>query len=119
MKKLGLTFAAVGLFFATTAQAQEVAGIGVEVDAKVNATTSQVAELTDGFKKIALSDVPAVVTAAVEEEYDGATTKTAYVTEKEGKLIYKLELDAEGEQVNVYADAEGKLLEEDDVNEED
>ena len=114
MKKLGLTFVAIGLFFATASQAQEV---------EANATTEtevvlETAVQTDGFKKVEVSELPEAVTAAIAVDYEGAITKEAYVMEKEGNLIYKIKLDVNGEVKKVYADADGNWIKKEDKKQE-
>jgi len=112
MKKLGLTFAAIGLFFATAAQAQDV---------EATTTTSVVTEAavqTDDFKKVEVSELPEAVTAAIATDFEGATTKEAYVKEKEGNLIYKIKLDVNGVEKKVYADADGNWIKKEDKKKE-
>jgi uncharacterized membrane protein YkoI len=112
MKKLGLTFAAIGLFFATAAQAQDV---------EATTTTSVVTETavqTDDFKKVEVSELPEAVTAAIAKDFEGATTKEAYVKEKEGNLIYKIKLDVNGVEKKVYADADGNWIKKEDKKKE-
>lgn len=114
MKKLGLTFVAIGLFFATASQAQEV---------EANATTEtevvlETAVQTDGFKKVEVSELPEAITAAIAVDYEGAITKEAYVMEKEGNLIYKIKLDVNGEVKKVYADADGNWIKKEDKKQE-
>jgi len=110
MKKLGLTFAAIGLFFATAAQAQEV-----EETATAETTmVTEVAVQQDDFKMIDVSELPEAVTAAIATDFQGATTKEAYVKEKEGKMIYKIKLDVNGVEKKVYADADGNWIKKED-----
>lgn len=105
MKKLVLSFAAIGLFF-TTAQAQ-VAETTTTTETEVT-TTVAVAE--DGFEKIELTELPEAVTTAVTRDFQGATTQEAWAKEKEGKVIYKIKLNVDGEDKKVYADAEGNWI---------
>jgi hypothetical protein len=112
MKNLGLTFAAIGLFFATAAQAQDV---------EATTTTSVVTETavqTDDFKMVEVSELPEAVTAAIATDFEGATTKEAYVKEKEGNLIFKIKLDVNGVEKKVYADADGNWINKDDKKQE-
>jgi len=112
MKNLGLTFAAIGLFFATAAQAQDV---------EATTTTSVVTETvvqTDDFKKVEVSELPEAVTAAIATDFEGATTKEAYVKEKEGKLIFKIKLDVNGVEKKVYSDADGNWIKKEDKKKE-
>lgn len=114
MKKLGLTFAAIGLFFATAAQAQEVEATATTEATVVTETTVQ----TDDFKKVEVSELPEAVTAAIATDFEGATTKEAYVKEKEGKLIYKIKLDVNGVEKKVYVDADGNWIKKEDKKKE-
>lgn len=107
MKKLGLTFAAIGLFFATTAQAQEETQNMPEVATEI--------AVGDEFEKFEISELPEAVTTAVSTDYAAATTTEAWVKDKDGKQIFKIQLDAEGEEKVVYVDAEGNWLEMDDT----
>lgn len=112
MKKIGLTFAAIGLFFAATAQAQEV---------EVTTTTTEVTEVAvqqDDFKKIDVLELPEAVTSAIATDFEGATTKEAYVKEKDGKLIYKIKLDVNGIEKKVYTDADGNWIKKEDKKKE-
>lgn len=111
MKKLGLTFAAIGLFFATTSQAR-----GVEATATTVVTEKTVQ--TDDFKKIEVSELPEAITMAIATDFEGATTKEAYIKEKEGKLIYKIKLEVNGIEKKVYADANGNWIKKEDKKKE-
>lgn len=104
MKKLGLTIAAIGLFFVTTTKAQDVE------ETSTSEYVTEVAVAQDDFKKIEVSELPAAVTAAIAKDFAGATTTEAYVKEKDGKLTYKIKLDVNGEVKKVYADAEGNWI---------
>jgi uncharacterized membrane protein YkoI len=106
MKKLGLTFAAVGLFFATAAQAQVVEATSTSETTVVTEAAVQ----TDDLKKVEISELPEAITAAISTDFEGATAKEAYVKEKEGKLIYKIKLDVNGVEKKVYADADGNWI---------
>lgn len=108
MKKLGLTFAAIGLFFATTVQAQEEAQMNPEV-------TTEVVAVGDEFEKIETSELPETVATAVSTDYAEASTTEAWVKEKDGKQVYKLKLDVNGKEKVVYADAEGNWLKKEDT----
>lgn len=112
MKKLGLTFAAIGLFFATTVQAQEEEQMIPEV------TTEEVA-VGDEFEKIEVSELPEAVTTAVSTDYAEASTTEAWVKEKDGEQVYKIKLDVNGEEKEVYTDAEGNWLEKEDTHDEE
>lgn len=106
MKKLVLTFAAVGLFFtATQAQVTEnPENTGEE------ATQSQVAEAGDDYEKIELAELPEAVTTAITRDFAEATTQEAWVKQKDEKTVYKIKLDVNGEEKTLYADAEGNWI---------
>lgn len=108
MKKLGLTFAAIGLFFATTVQAQEEAQTAPEV-------TTEVAAVGGEFEMIEISALPEAVTTAVSTDYAEANTTEAWVKEKDGKQVYKIKLDVNGEEKVVFVDAEGNWLKKEDT----
>ena len=110
MKKLVLTFAAIGLFF-TTSQAQ-VAQVENQVTAEV-ATEVRVAG--EDFEKIEVAELPEAVNTAISTDFAEAETQEAWVKEKEGKKIYKIKLVVEGEEKSLYADAEGNWIEKEDV----
>lgn len=103
MKKLGLTFAAIGLFFATTVQAQEEEPMNPEVTTEVVAVGE--------FEMIETSELPETVATAVSTDYAEASTTEAWVKEKDGKQVYKLKLDVNGEEKVVYVDDQGNWLE--------
>lgn len=64
--------------------------------------------IAEDFKEIAVADLPAAITDALEADFAGATINKAYVNEKEE---YKLEITAaDGSMETLYADAEGNWL---------
>lgn len=64
---------------------------------------------TQDYKEVAVSDVPAAITDALEASYAGATLNKAYVNEDDK---YKLEVSLEdGTAMELFADAEGNWLE--------
>ncbi|HSM63251.1 MAG TPA: hypothetical protein VK833_04865 [Gillisia sp.] len=106
MKKLGLTLAAVGLFFITgNTQAQVVA----EVEAEVNVESD--VELTGNeFQKIDVAELPEAITAAILTEFPDAIATDAFVKEDDEKVIYKVKLDIKGQEKKVYLDAQGNWI---------
>lgn len=108
MKKLGLTFAAIGLFFATAVQAQEETETTPEV-------TTEVAVVGDEFEAIDVAELPEAVTSAMSTDYAEASATEAWVKEKGDKQVYKIKLDVNGEEKVVYADAEGNWLKKEDI----
>ena len=113
MKKLALTFAAVGLFFAT-AQAQ----VEGEVQSEV-AVEAEVAVAGDEFQTIEIESLPEAVSASITTKYPEALTTEAFVKSEDEKLTYKLKLNVEGLDKDVFLDAEGNWIEKEDVKEED
>jgi len=98
-----LMFAAVLSLGTMTAFAQEEE---VQVE---EVATEVVEEAQDSFAEVALEEVPAAITEALEAAHPGASISTAYLNE-EGQ--YKLEVAKEdGETAELYADAEGNWLE--------
>lgn len=114
MKKLGLTFAALGLFFATTTQAQETNEAALQVSTDVEVAVAA----QDEYAKIEVVELPAAVSQAIEKDYAGATAKEVWVKEKEGKKVYKIKLDVNGKEKKVYVDAEGNWIKQDDKKKE-
>lgn len=108
MKKLFFTMGAIGLFFTST-QAQ-VAETTTTTETEV---TTQFA-VQDEFAKVEVADLPEQVTAAITRDYAEATTKEVWVKEKDGKVVYKIKLDVNGEEKKLYADAEGNWIDKKD-----
>ena len=107
MKKLALTFAALGFFFTTTSQAQ-VAEASTEVTTEVTTTVQ------NDYEKVEVAELPEAVTTAISTDYAEAETKEAWVKEQEGKKVYKIKLAVEGEEKEVFVDAEGNWIEKDE-----
>lgn len=106
MKRLGLTLAAVGLFFITTnSQAQVVDEVETEVKVETDVALSG-----SEFKKIEVADLPETITAAILTEYPEAITQEAFVKEDGDEIIYKIKLDIKGQNKKVYLDAEGNWI---------
>lgn len=105
MKKLGLTLAAIGFFFATTTQAQETE---TTTEMQTETTTS----VQKDYEKVEVSELPAAVSTALSTDYSGSQVEEAWVKEKEDKRVYKLKLSGQDEAV--YADAEGNWIDKDD-----
>lgn len=103
MKKLGLTFAAIGFFFATTTQAQETE---TTTEVKTEVTTS----VENDFEKIEVSELPEAVVNAVSTDFAGSLAEEAWVKEEEGKKVYKLKVN--GQEEPLFADAEGNWIDE-------
>jgi hypothetical protein len=105
MKKLILSFAAIGLFFtATQAQVTE-ANTDVYVDSE-----TEVAVMGDEFEEIDVTALPAAVNEAIARDFAGATAQEAWVKDKDDKKVYKIKLNVAGEEKKVYADAEGNWI---------
>lgn len=108
MKKLVLTFVAIGLFFTGIhAQVVEVTGVP-EIEAG-----TEVTNVEDDFEPIELWELPEAVSEAISRDYAGATTQEAWVKEKDGKSIYKIKLDVNGNEQKLYADAQGNWIDKD------
>lgn len=110
MKKLILTFAAIGLFF-TGVQAQET-----ETTTTTEVTTQTVVTENNGYNKIELAELPLAVSTAINRDFAVATTEEVWMREKDGKVVYKLKLNVEGKNKMLYADAEGNWIEPKDKN---
>jgi len=110
MKKLGLTLAAIGLFFTTT-QAQ-VEG-EVEAEGEIEVVVAE-----DEFEKIEVSALPEAITASILTQFPNAITTEAYMKNDGEEVIYKVELDINGQMKKVYLDTEGNLIKQEDKKEE-
>ena len=110
MKKLGLTLmAAVGMFlFTQTAQAQ------VAETEEMEQTKAETQEKKDDFKEVDVLALPQAVKDAVMTDMNGAVAEEAWVKEKDGKTVYKLALNTEGEKTKAYIDQEGNWIEKED-----
>lgn len=117
MKKLILSFAAIGLFFTAT-QAQVVSETTTSTEVTTTEVTTEV-EVQDDFTQIEVVELPAAVTAAITRDFAGAVTQEAWVKEKDGKVVYKIKLDVNGEKQKLYADAEGNWIEKEKKDKKD
>lgn len=105
MKKVMLV--AVMALGTMTAFAQEE--VTDEATANLEEVATEAVEAQDGFNEVALEDVPEAITEALEAAHPGASIEKAYMNEQSQ---YKLEVAKEdGEQVELYADAEGNWIE--------
>ncbi|MRI01912.1 hypothetical protein GH721_15320 [Kriegella sp. EG-1] len=99
---------------ATEAVATEV--VAEEATEAVEATeeatevvAEEAVEAQEGFNEVALEEVPEAIISALEAAHPGATISKAYTNEN---AQYKLEVaTAEGENAELYADAEGNWIE--------
>lgn len=108
MKKIVLSVVTVSamLFSAQTISAQEAAQTEVAVE--------QTAEQKAEWRQIEVAELPAEVQQAVERDFAGAVIAEAHVKEKDGDQKFKLVLEtAEGEQKELYADAQGNWIDKD------
>lgn len=79
------------------------------VEAVEEEATEAVEATQDGFNEVALEEVPAAITEALEAAHPGATISKASMNED---AQYKLEVAKEdGETAELYADAEGNWIE--------
>ena len=107
MRKICFTVVAASamLFSAQSMTAQEVA--------QANVTTEEAVVKAVDYVKIEISEVPAAVQQSLERDYEGAVLSEAFVKEEEGSKVYKLVVKtAEGEEQELFADAEGNWVEE-------
>jgi len=112
MKKLGLTLAAIGLFF-TAAQAQVEGEVKTEVEVE-----NELVVVGDEFEKMEVSNLPETVTSAIITEFPEAITTDAFVKQDDEKVIYKVKLDIKGKLKKVYLDADGNWIKMEDKKEE-
>jgi len=107
MKKMILSVVAASamLFSAQTMTAQET-------NAEAEVTVEQAAEQQSDWRQVEFAELPAEVQQAVERDFAGAVIAEAHVKEKEGEQKFKLVIQtAEGEQQELYADAQGNWIE--------
>jgi methionine-rich copper-binding protein CopC len=105
MKRVML--AAVMALGTMTAFAQEE--VTEEATANLEEVAAEAVEAQDGFNEVALEELPETITQALEAAHPGASVAKAYMNEQSQ---YKLEVTKEdGEQVELYADAEGNWIE--------
>ena len=107
MKKFCLTVLAASalLFSSRNLSAQEVEHVEVE--------ETVVQRTQDDFTQIEIQELPAEVQQAVERDFAGAIISEAYVKQYEGEQKFKLKVrTAEGEDKELYADAKGNWLNE-------
>ena len=108
MKKICLSVVAASamMFSAQNLSAQEVAQVEVE--------ETVVQRVQEDWSQIEITDLPAEVQQAVERDFAGATIAEAYVKEHEGEQKFKLKVNtAEGEEKELYADAQGNWIDKD------
>ena len=55
--------------------------------------------------------LPQAIKDAIMTDLNGAVAEEAWVKEKEGKKIYKLSLNVDGEKEKAYIDHEGNWIE--------
>lgn len=116
MKKFALSVMTIGaMFFATqNLQAQEEEEVEeIEVETEVEA------EVQEEFASVDIEELPQAVTDALMTDYNGATATEAWVKTKDGKKVYKLKIDVNGEMQKVYIDEEGNWMEKDKKSSEE
>ncbi|WP_081208589.1 hypothetical protein [Salegentibacter sediminis] len=108
MKKLGLSLLAVtAMFFYSE-------NVNAQVEGEVEAEVETHAQEQSDFKEIDVVALPQPVKDAVMSDFNGAVTEEAWVKEKDGKTIYKLSLNVEGEKKKVYVDQDGNWIDKED-----
>ncbi len=116
MKKLGLSLIAVAgmFFFSTNVQAQTET---TETDMTTEVQTTTQAQ--EDWASVDAAALPQAVKDAVMNDYTGATTKDAWSKEEDGKTIYKLSLNVDGETKTVYADQDGNWIQKSEDQDEE
>jgi hypothetical protein len=105
MKKICLSLVAASAILFSTQTASAQTAVQEEV------TVEQTADQQTEFTQVAIEDLPAAVQQAVERDFAGAVIAEAYVKETEASQEFKLVVQtAEGEQKELYADAEGNWI---------
>lgn len=113
MKKMILSVIAASamLFSAQTMTAQEA-------NVKTEVAVEQAADQQADWRQIEVAELPAEVQQAVERDFAGAVIAEAHVKEKEGEQKFKLVVQtAEGEDKELYADAQGNWIDKDKKDE--
>lgn len=108
MKKFVLSMMTIGaMFFATqNLQAQEEEEVEeIEVETEIET------EVQEEFASVDVAELPQAVTEALMTDYNNATATEAWVKTKEGKKVYKVKIDLNGEIKKVYVDEDGKWIE--------
>ncbi|TDN95560.1 hypothetical protein DET49_101158 [Salegentibacter sp. 24] len=112
MKKLGITLIAVaGMFlFSQNAKAQ------VEDPEEMESmeAVEEIQEEIDEFVEVDVVALPQAVKDAVMTDMNGVMPEEAWVKEEDGKSIYKLVVNVDGEKEKVYIDSEGNWIEKED-----
>lgn len=108
MKKFMLSIAAIAFLFTINTQAQVYTNSSSEEPFK------EVVKTNEDYEEIEVSELPAAVTESITRDFVEATTTEAWVKEKDGKSIYKIKLDINGEEKKLYSDAEGNWIDKDD-----
>lgn len=115
MKKLGLSLiAAAGMFFFT----QNI-NAQVEPEEQGLETAQEAQQQHPEFREVDVVALPQAVKDAVMSDHTGATTEQAWVKQKDGKTVYKLSLNSEGQKEKLYIDAEGNWIDKDDKKDRD
>lgn len=104
------------LMFAAVLSLGTMTAFAQEDETAVEETATEVVEMAedaadqaqDGFNEVAVEELPAAITDALESAHPGATISKAYMNEE---AQYKLEVAKEdGETAELYADAEGNWI---------
>ncbi|APG60986.1 hypothetical protein [Christiangramia salexigens] len=114
MKKIALSIMTVGAMFFGTQNLQAQVETEVEVETELEAEVEQ-----DAYASVEVVSLPQAVKVAVMKEYTGAVVTEAWMKSDEDEKIYKLKLDVDGEIVKVFIDAEGKWVEDEEMEETD
>ena len=78
-----------------------------------------VAVAGDEFQKIEVTALPEAVTTAISTKFPEAVSTEAFVKNEDEALTYKVKLDVEGLEKDVFLDAEGNWIDKDENKEED
>lgn len=68
--------------------------------------------------KVAKTDLPEAVRATLEKEAPGATIEEIEMEEEDGKVVYEIEVEIDGKEIELEIAADGTLLEK-EVDDED
>ncbi|MGY5846274.1 hypothetical protein ACW6QP_02550 [Salegentibacter sp. HM20] len=111
MKKLGLSLmAAAGMLLATQTMQAQTEGEIEEVNATVE---TEAKSMQDDYTEVDVVTLPQAIKDAVMTDYNGAVTEEAWMKEKDGKVVYKLKLNVNGETEKAYIDQDGNWIDKD------
>ena len=102
--------AAAGMLLATQTMQAQTEGEIEEVNATVE---TEAKSMQDDYTEVDVVTLPQAIKDAVMTDYNGAVTEEAWMKEKDGKVVYKLKLNVNGETEKAYIDQDGNWIDKD------